>query len=143
MPSLRVNTSDWTVQPSRTRVSRGGMRGATDPRAGFPREFLTTDSEVAEEVTARPQPTTRGPGGAPGPLDVSYDVRRGEAAILAVRHPSGALTFHRPVEATGRSRGEPSRVRFVVQVPAVTRPNGTRGLVSHAVKAFVNDWMGW
>src|SRR5262249_45859875 len=109
MPSLRVNTSDWTVQPSRTRVSRGATtRGTTDAQAGFPRDFLTTESVVAEEVTATPQATMRGRGGAPRPLDVSYDVRPGEAAILAVRHPSGALTFHRPVQATGGSRGRPS-----------------------------------
>src|SRR5262249_16472211 len=137
MSNLRVNTPDWTVQPERIRHSRGGTRGATDPQAGFPREFLTIGSEVAEEVTARPQATTRGRGGAPAPLDVSYDLRRGEAAILGVRHPSGALTFHLPVQSTGRSRGGPSGVRFVVQVPAVTRPNGTRGLVSHPVKAFL------
>src|SRR5262249_33147470 len=90
-----------------------------------------------EEVTATPQATMRGRGGAPRPLDVSYDVRPGEAAILAVRHPSGALTFHRPVQATGGSRGRPSRVRFVVQGRSLTRPSGTRGLVSHATKAFV------
>ena len=47
-----------------------------------------------------------------------------------IRHPSGALTFHRPVQATSRSRGGPSRVRFVVPLPRSTRPTATRGLAT-------------
>ena len=137
MPDLRVNSPDWTVQTEPIRASRGGTRGVADPGAGFPQEFLTDDSEVAEQLTAVPRPATRGAAAAPGPLDVSYDLRPGEAAILAVRHPSGALTFHRPREATSRSRGGPSRVRFIVPVPSAGRATATRGVVSRAIKAFI------
>ncbi len=138
MATLRVNpSSGWTVQRVPVRSSRSLTRGGVDPQAGFPSKFLTAESEVAEEVEARPQAATRARGAAPGPLDVECDLGPGEAAVLSVRHPSGALTFHRPVQATSRSRGGPARVRFVVPMPSAARPTATRGVVSRAAKAFL------
>ena len=43
----------------------------------------------------------------------------GQTAVLAIRLPSGALTFHLPVQTTARRPGGPSRLRFRV---AVKRP---------------------
>src|SRR5262245_1523362 len=136
MPQPRIESSDWTLESSARRTTRGRARG-TAQQDDFPREFLTTDSEVAEEFAARPKAATRARGAAPGPLEVSYELGPGELAVLAVRHPSGALTFHRPVQQTTRSRGGPSRVRFVVPAPSVTRERTTRGVVTKAIKAFV------
>ena len=45
------------------------------------------------------------PGERAGPLDISCDLAAGEAAVLVLRYPSGALTFHAPQESTRRSRG--------------------------------------
>ena len=87
------------------RVPRGrARRGAPVCRVCRP-EFLTAESRVAEEVVLEPAPPTRGRGGRPPPaLDLSYDLEPGQTAILAIRHPSGALTFHPPVQSTSRGR---------------------------------------
>ena len=138
MSDLHVESPDWTVERSPSpRPVRGVARGRAGARAGFPAEFLATESTLAEELTAAPRPATRGRAGAPGPLTISYDVGAGEAAVLAVRHPSGALTFHRSEQPTRRARGGPARVRFVVDVSSVARPSATRGLVDRAIKAFI------
>src|SRR5262249_13794393 len=138
MSDLHVESPDWTVERSPSpRPVRGLPRGRTDARAGFRADFLTTESTVAEELTATPRAATRGRAGAPGPLDVSYDVGAGETAVLAIRHPSGALTFHRSEQPARRSRGGPARVRFVVGVSSVARPSATRGRVDRAIKAFI------
>jgi hypothetical protein len=121
------------------------MRSAdAAPPSDFPRDFLTNDSEVVEEFTAQPQPkaATRGqadPAGPVGPLDFSCDLAPNEAAILAIRHPSGTLTFHLPVPAQSTSRGlrQPNQARFVVNVRSADVDTGTRGVVTKAVKAIV------
>ncbi len=87
----------------RIRAATRGARAANIASPGLPSEFLTTDSRVAEEVMLDPTPTTRGQLTSGAMLDLSCDVEPGEAAILAIRHPSGALTFHVPVQS--RSRG--------------------------------------
>jgi hypothetical protein len=137
MARLRIDSPDWTIDRSRTRAARSRADDAAEADKGFPAEFLTTGSEVAEEFRARPQAATRARGAAPGPLDVSYELGPGEWAVLAIRHPSGALTFHRPIEAQRRSRGGPSSVRFLVSVPSANRPSTTRGLGARAIKAFL------
>jgi hypothetical protein len=134
MPNLRVNSPDWTVQPVRS--TRGTKRSSVDPR-DLPPQFLTDDSEIADEFTATPTPATREAGAAPGPLDVSYDLQPGEAAILVVRHRSKALTFHRPLEVRNRSRGGPSQVRFTVYVPSSAAGSETRGVADRLIKAFI------
>ena len=101
--------------------------------AGLPREFLADDSRVSDEVVLDPAPPTRGRA-AGGPIDLTVDVEPGQMAILALRHPSGALTFHRPVESTTRGARGPSQVRFQV---AVRGGSATRGLGGQAVKAIV------
>jgi CHAT domain-containing protein len=73
----------------------------------------------------------------PGPLDFSYNLADGEAAILSIRHPSGALTFHLPVPSASRGIAPPNSVRFVVPVPSSEAATKTRGLVDQAVKAIL------
>ena len=102
----------------------------------LPPEFLTDQSRVAEEVIIEPAPATSTRGqGAPGSagLDFSYDLEAGQAAVLAIRHPSGALTFHAPVQSTSRGLRGPTQVRFQVAV----RQRATRGIVGQAVKTIV------
>jgi hypothetical protein len=72
-----------------------------------------------------------------GALDFSYEVAEDEAALLAIRHPSGALTFHLPVESTRRGAGKPGQLRFAVTVRSTDAETGRRGLVSHAIKAVL------
>src|SRR5689334_3762005 len=97
---IQLNASGWRVRRGGT--APGAPRAAAPDLPGVPREFLTDESEVAEEVVLEPAPATRGREVAPGALDISYDVGPGETAVLAIRHPSGALTFHRPVESQTR-----------------------------------------
>jgi hypothetical protein len=135
VPIIQPNTSAWSIRPSvATRSSRSAAGiGETD----FPKEFLTEESEIAEQFVAEPKAATRGQSVAPAPLDFSYDLADGEAAILSIRHPSGALTFHAPVQYTGRGRGQGNQARFVVAVRSTDVATGKRGIVSKAVKAVL------
>ena len=117
----------------RARGSRSAA-GVTEP--DFPREFLTEESGVAEEFTAQPRVATRGQAGAPGALDFSYDLGDGEAAVLAIR-PSGALTFHTPIQSASRGPMQPNQVRFIVTVRSADAVTKTRGIASKAIKAVL------
>jgi CHAT domain-containing protein len=130
--AIKLNASDWTVRAGVTR----GAAAAVAP--GLRADFVP-DGATTEEVVVAPRPAVRGAGAAPGALDLSVDLAPGEAAVLAVRHPSGALTFHAPIESTRTTRGGPAESRFVVQVRPAPPEAGpaTRGLVSAAVKAVV------
>lgn len=88
---------------------------------------------MAEEVVLDQVPTTRGQPVSSGLLDLSCDVDPGVATILAIRHPSNALTFHLPAQSTSRGRRGPSQARF--QIPL--RRIATRGLASQAIKVIV------
>jgi CHAT domain-containing protein len=128
---IEINSPGW-------RFRRAGTRGATRDVAvdlpGLPPEFLTAESRVAEEVVLEPAPATRGrEAAAAGGLDLSYDLEPGQTAVLAIRHRSGALTFHLPVQSTSRGMRGPSQVRFQV----VLRQTATRGVVGSAIKAIV------
>lgn len=134
---IQLHSPDWSIQE--TGVSRRSRSAAAGTTSDFPGDFLTSDSEVAEEFAAQPQPTatTRERALAPGALDFSYDLQAGEAAILALRHPSGALTFHLPAQSTSRGARQPNQVRFVVTVRSTDVATGTRGLGSKVVKAIL------
>lgn len=137
MAKLRNNSPEWKIQPVSVVRSRGA-RAAARRSDDLPEEFLVEgESEVADRFEAVPPPTRRA-GAAAGPLDVSYDLEAGETAVLAVRLPSGALTFHRPIETkTSRARGGPATVRFVVPMPPSSSPAATRGAITRIVKAIV------
>lgn len=98
--------------------------------------FLTDQSSVAEEFTAQPRPAARGQAVAGRTFDFSYDVDPGQRAVVAVRHPSGALTFHAPTEVR-RPRGSAGQVHFSVTLPAGSRDRQTRGFVGTAIKAVI------
>ena len=129
---LQINSPGWKIK--RVAGSRGVARAAAVDLPGLPAEFLTPQSRVAEEVVLEPAAATRGrEAAAPAGLDLSYDLEPGQTAILAIRHPSGALTFHVPVQATTRGMRGPSQVRFQVHL----RQSTTRGLIGQAIKAIV------
>ena len=92
---------------------------------------------MAEEFIARPTTATRGQAESSGALDFSYDLAADEAAILSIRHPSGALTFHLPVQSTSRGLRQPNQVRFIVTVRSTDEAAGTRGIASKAIKAIL------
>ena len=96
--AIQVNSPGWRV-----RTATRGSAAATSAFTSLPSEYLTEDSRVAEEAVLDPAPVSRGAAGVTGPVDLSVDVEPDQVALLAIRHPSGALTFHRPVES--RTRG--------------------------------------
>src|SRR5437773_9407960 len=133
---IQLNSPGWRIRAA----ARRAARAAAEPELpGLPAEFLTAESRVAEEIVLEPAPApaaaARGRDRDSGSdsLDCSYDLEPGQTAILAIRHPSGALTFHTPVEARSRGARGPSQVRF--QVPL--RRRATRGLIDRAIKAIV------
>ena len=135
MVTIHLNSKDWSTQEPVT--SRGARSADAVPPSDFPRSFLTEDSEVAQEFIAQPKAATRGQAGPAGPLDFSCDLAPDETSILAIRHPSGALTFHLPVQSSSRGLRQPNQVRFVVDVRSADVDSGTRGIVTKAVKAVV------
>jgi len=133
MPVIQINTPDWSIQSKI--VSRGSRSAATVAPPDFPPHFLTEESDVAEQFVSEPKTATRGELRTPGALDFSYDLADGEAAILSIRHPSGALTFHVPVQSASRGLRQPNQVRFVVTVRSTDVATGKRGLATKLVKA--------
>jgi hypothetical protein len=132
---IKLNSLDWSI--GEAAPSRGSLLGAAAATPGLPPNFLTEESEVAEEFIARPNTALRGQSEASGALDFSYDVAADEAAILSIRHPSGALTFHLPVQSTSRGLRQPNQVRFIVTVRSIDETAGTRGMTSKAIKAIL------
>jgi hypothetical protein len=105
--AIKLHSQDWNQQ--RVGTTRG-LGAAVIP--GLPPAFVPEGAET-EEIVAEPRPAVRGAGARPGALDLTCDLKLGEAAVLAVRHPSGALTFHAPRESVSRTRGGPTEVRFI------------------------------
>jgi hypothetical protein len=133
--AIELNSPGWSIQ--RKSVSRRSRSATAVTATDFPQQFLTDESEVADEFVAQPRPATRGRPEAPAALDFSYDVAPGETAVLSLRHPSGALTFHLPVQSTSRGARQPTQVRFVVTVRSADVTTGTRGLATKAIKAIL------
>jgi CHAT domain-containing protein len=128
---VQVNSSGWRVK--RAGVSRGGVRTDAGP-PGLPPEFLTPASRVADEIVLEPAQRTRGGDAGSDVIDLTCDVRPAHTAMLAVRLPSGALTFHRPLQTTTRAAFGPSTARFQV---AVRRSAATRGFLGQVLKVIV------
>src|SRR5687768_5137893 len=127
-----VNSEGWQLLPA------GVTRGAAAAVPGVPSWALTEAKDI-DEFVVQPAPAVRGAAATPGTLDLSYDLAPGESAVLALRHPSGALTFHAP-RTTNRTRGGPVQVRFIAPVRlngSMTDGGTTRGFVTKVVKAIV------
>ena len=134
MAGITINSPNWEIQPP--------TRGAASPTdvalPGLPDEFLTTGSSVENEVILQPRPVARGAPAPPGPIDLSCDLAPGEAAVLVIRGPSGALTFHPAGQTVRRTRGGLGVAHFTVPAPPRPRPGAaSRGIVTHAIKAII------
>ena len=134
MTGLEFNSRDWSIKATSVSASR---RRVPSHSSGLPPEFLTKEATIAAEFVATPVVTSRRGRVSAGSLDFSYELEEGENALLAIRHPSGALTFHLPVESVRRGSGQPSRARFSVMVNSFDVETGRRGLVNKAIKAIV------
>ena len=129
---VTVNSPSWRV-----RAITRGSRAAGEPLPGLPDAFVPAGADVSEQITLETAPVSRGSAAAEAPLDLSADLRPDQAAMLAVRHQSGALTFHLPVDTRTRGGRGPSQVRFRVAVRSGAAGPATRGIVTKVVKAIV------
>ena len=129
---IQINSPGWRSMLYRQGARQDAKRCGRPP--GLPAKFLTDQSRLGEEAVVQPTPAARG-GGAEtgGALDLTCELAPGETALPAIRHPSGALTFSRPIDSASRGLRGPSQVRF--QVPI--RQTATRGIVGKAIKAIV------
>ena len=135
MPSKNttVRSEGWSLRPLPISATRRGAAGlGLDPTV---RRLLDSGRlELKEAHTARPD-ARRGAGRN---LVLDIDSAPDERLVLAVRHSSGALSFHVPVQA-GRRGGAHARItyRFSVTTSTESLATARRGVVSAAVKAFV------
>jgi CHAT domain-containing protein len=128
--AIQVHSPGWKI---RRRGSRGATRDAARDPSGVPPRFLTSESRVAQEVVLERASSARGRDFVDDELNLTYDLPAGNTAVLALRLPSGALTFHLPVPQKTRGLRGASQVRFQVTVP---KPNA-RGVLDWVIKAIV------
>lgn len=133
----------WTIHKI-PRPKAGGRRRAgasVDDRSAIPPEFLQGDGVKVEDVIEAAPRDGGQRRGAPSELALEVDLKPGEASILAIRHPSGALTFHPSadrVARSGRRRGPGAEVaRFRIPIRGGGENTGRRGVLSQAIKVVV------
>src|SRR5512143_2388291 len=107
MPTRQVANQDgWTLRRVPAAAPRKRRGGAVQP--AIPPAFLQSPAVRVDEVLdATPSPAAAARRGAPPDLVLDVDLEPGEASVIAIRHPSGALTFHSSAErvsAPGRRR---------------------------------------
>jgi hypothetical protein len=122
----------WQVAPLATPKTRRGTASAADPMVD--RLLASGRLELIHVLAATADPHR----GVSPSLELNVDAGPGEVPILAVRHPSGALSFHLPVhtERRGGIRGATTH-RFSVPISPESAESARRGLMNVAVKIFV------
>jgi CHAT domain-containing protein len=134
MAQLIVHSPDWELRTPA--VSRGEI-AAGGPLPSLPPTFLAEGAEVESEVVLQPRPAARGAESRPGTIDLTSKLGAGETAVLVIRRPSGALTFHPPNETVRPTRGGPAEVRFTIPPPVPDAETTSRGLGGAVVKAIL------
>ena len=133
------NAKEWSVKSSRIAApGKGGRRSDAPSPAIIPPEFLARGVVVDQVLDATPTSARRA-AGVPM-IDLSVAVGAGESYVLAIRHQSGALTFHGPeVEIARRSARAPAAATFRFRVPLRNTQAGDqrRGLIGNAVKVVL------
>jgi hypothetical protein len=136
MPKRRLEVTcvshGWRIAPLAARKTRSGAASATDSMVDRLVAGGRLELVQALAATAAPQ---RGLSPA---LALDVDSGPDELLILAVRHPSGALSFHLPVH-TERRRGTRGRAthRFSVPISSQSAESARRGLLGLAIQAFI------
>src|SRR5687768_3701658 len=106
MATRRVAGQDgWTLVkiPGASKGARAtGRRGAA-AASEIPPAFLQSDAVRVEDVYDAVPAAPSGRRAAPSDLVLEVDLKPGEVSLLAIRHPSGALTFHSSTDRVARS----------------------------------------
>jgi hypothetical protein len=149
-----ANHDGWTLRRAAPRGAPTGARpaaarrGATVAAGDVPAEFLRARGVRVEEVLEATPAEAKARRSTSTDLVLDVDVAPGEASLLVVRHPSGALTFHpssdradRRSRRTGAARRGAAAGnaidRFHVPVRRGLASAGRRGLISKAVEIVV------
>ncbi|MBL8176645.1 MAG: CHAT domain-containing protein [Bryobacterales bacterium] len=128
--SFRVD-GNWTV--TRQAMPAGKRRGAAAASI-LPHSFLAAGVTVEAILDASlPAGARRGESGA---LQLNVGAEGGEGCVVAARHASGALTFHRPLERVSRRRGAVTADQLAFHIP-VRAQEARRGILSKAVKVVL------
>ncbi|MBL9211525.1 MAG: CHAT domain-containing protein, partial [Opitutaceae bacterium] len=136
--NVQLHSDTWQIK--RTRPAATGRRAAT---ATLPSQFLAAGVSVAEVIEATAPVAVRRSGELPV-MDFTVTPDPGAACVVAVRHPSGALTFHfgeaAPVGGARRGKkvaaGAAVRFRIVSRGDDLTEaraPGARRGLLKKAL----------
>ncbi|MDX1948488.1 MAG: CHAT domain-containing protein [Pirellulaceae bacterium] len=130
-----LNVTRESAAPAAARRGRANRAATARPVSPLDPRFLLPGVTVEEEASIAPTAARR--GAALPPVQVTVDCSPGELAVIAVRHESGALTFHPPAAAVPRTarRGRVAggqTVHFTIPI----RPSGAarRGVVGSAIK---------
>src|SRR5438552_939526 len=86
------NAEDWRLRPLAETATARRRRGMPSTGPVIPPQFIADGVSVSEVVDAEPRAERRSED-APF-IDLSVPVAGSETYALAIRHPSGALTFH-------------------------------------------------
>lgn len=130
----------WTLR--RVPQTAPSRRGGAGLQPDIPPQFLQANGLHVEDKFEAVPSDSAGRRATPPDLAVDVDLKPGEEALLAIRHPSGALTFHPSTERTARSarrgaRARPAVARFRLPVRRVAEASGRRGAISKAIKVIV------
>ena len=120
---VHINSPGWKV--TRVAGSRGLARSSGAGFADLPPDFLAAGSRVVDEVILEPEVGIGTRAASRDAIDLTCDVRPGHTAAIAVRMPSGALTFHRPVRPTPRARNRAAAGKPVARFRVTVRPPAT------------------
>lgn len=140
-PTIRLNNADeWTVSSPNVHAARRGAAAAASAAPIEP-EFLAPGVSVAQ--VSNMVPTAAPPAAGIPMIDLSVTPEGDETYVLAVRHTSGAITFHGPdVPAAAsasarRGRGGKLPYRFRVPLRSVRSTDERRGVATVAVAGVV------
>ena len=122
----------WLIAPLATPKTRRGAASPADPMVD--RLLASGRLELIHALAATADPHR----GLSPALALNVDSGPGEILILAVRQPSGALSFHLPVhtERRGGMRGAATH-HFSAPISPESAESARRGLMDQAVKTFV------
>lgn len=137
--SLKLNNpSEWHLSPASGIGAKGRGRRRAALALDFPDAFLAPGVSVEQVLDATPT-TVRRAAGLPM-LDLSITPVSGESYAIAIRHASGALTFHGPdVELTQGRRGAVARRTLRFRAPLRSTRTGAqrRGVLGDLAKIIV------
>ncbi|HEY7514423.1 MAG TPA: hypothetical protein VIC87_08095, partial [Vicinamibacteria bacterium] len=135
----RRSARSFALTPIR---SSGSRRGAGSADAFL--EALAASGRLAVETAAAISSRSRRGPSSGDTVELELEDARGEAFVLAARHPSGAITLHRPhlVRSARTGTGESTSLLFSLPSGGAPSPGGRRGLAGAVLKVFVLKALG-